>query len=177
MFRYLLPLMVFIGIVILFVAGLQRDPGIVPSPFIGKPVPVFELAELGSPDTLLGSDDMRGGVSLLNIWASWCLPCRHEHPFLLELADSSEVRIYGLNYKDQQQDALDWLEELGDPYHKIFFDAEGSAAIDLGAYGVPETFVLDSNNIIHYKHIGPINRQTMDEIILPLIKKLRDTQS
>ena len=160
--------------VLLFVFGLQNDPSIVPSPFIDKPVPVFTLPELRDPNTNLTSENLKGDVSLLNIWATWCIPCRQEHPLLVELAKDKGVKIYGLNYKDVRQDAIAWLEKLGDPYTGVFFDEAGATGIDLGVYGVPETVVLDKNGIIRYKHIGPLTKEIISEVILPVIRELKE---
>lgn len=174
MFRYLAPFIIFTGLVLLFVFGLHNDPKIVPSPFIDKPVPVFELAGLKDPSVNLSSDLMKGDVALLNVWATWCIPCRQEHPLLVELA-ASNVIIYGLNYKDVRTDAVAWLDKLGDPYQQVFFDESGAVGIDLGVYGVPETFVLDAEGIIRYKHIGPLTADKIKEVIQPIINELKGT--
>ncbi len=172
MLKYFLPLMVLVCLVALFLFGLQNDPRLVPSPFIGKPVPEFILPRLDAHTTLVKSEDLRGDTSLINIWATWCIPCRQEHPLLMDLAKESDVKIYGLNYKDDIEDAKNWLVELGDPYDLVLVDEDGRVGIDLGAYGVPETFVVDREGIIHYKHVGPLNKQVMDETIYPMIKEL-----
>jgi cytochrome c biogenesis protein CcmG/thiol:disulfide interchange protein DsbE len=112
----------------------------------------------------------------LNIWATWCIPCRQEHPLLVDLMKSTNVKIYGLNYKDVRQDAITWLEKLGDPYTRVYFDEAGAAGIDLGVYGVPETFVLDKTGIVRYKHVGPLTREVIDEVILPLTADLQGMQ-
>jgi cytochrome c biogenesis protein CcmG, thiol:disulfide interchange protein DsbE len=174
MFKYLAPLFVFFGLVILFLFGLQNDPRLVPSPFIDKPVPEFELPTLADPSISFSSVSMKGEVALLNIWATWCIPCRDEHPLLIDLANKSDVRIYGLNYKDVREDAILWLDELGDPYDQVFFDNEGKTGIDLGVYGVPETFILDRGGIIRYKHVGPVTQALMAETILPIIDLLKE---
>jgi cytochrome c biogenesis protein CcmG/thiol:disulfide interchange protein DsbE len=172
MFKYFVPLLIFIGLVVLFMLGLQNDPKLVPSPFIGKPVPEFALPRLDQPTTVLKSTDLIGDTALINIWATWCIPCRQEHPLLMDLAKNSDVKIYGLNYKDVRNDALVWLEQLGNPYDFVLVDEDGRVGIDLGAYGVPETFVIDRHGIIHYKHVGPLNEHVMAEIIIPLIGEL-----
>lgn len=176
MAKYLVPLAVFFGLIVFFIIGLQNDPRVVPSPFIDKPLPDISLPRLDQADASISSADLRGEVALLNIWATWCIPCRQEHPLLVDLADRSDVRIYGLNYKDVRVDALDWLEKLGNPYDDVFFDEAGRAGIDLGVYGVPETFVLDRNNIIRYKHIGPLTEDVIENSIIPLISKLNAAQ-
>ena len=177
MIRYLLPLVLFIGLVILFIFGLQNDPRHVPSPLIDKPAPTFNLPTLHRPDKSIHIEDLKGKVSLINIWASWCAACRTEHPVLVEAVNNTDLNLYGFNYKDKREDALTWLENLGNPYIESAFDAAGTTGIDYGVYGVPETFVLDKNGIIRYKHIGPINQAQLDNIIIPLIKKLEATQS
>ncbi len=177
MIRYLLPLGLFIGLIILFVFGLQNDPRRVPSPLIGKPAPIFNLPTLESADVKLRLDDLKGKVSLINVWASWCAACRIEHPLLIDAANKNALNLYGLNYKDKREDARRWLHQLGDPYIKSAFDQSGKTGIDYGVYGVPETFVLDDAGIIRYKHIGPLSKQDMDDIILPLIKQLEATAS
>ncbi len=177
MFRYLTPFFALVGLVWLFIFGLQNDPAIVPSPLIDKPVPAFQLGQLRDQEEILDSSMMKGEVAVLNVWASWCLPCRHEHPYIVSLTEDYGIKVYGLNYKDDRGDAINWLKEMGDSYYRIFYDGQGAAGIELGVYGVPETFILDSNGIIKYKHIGPINRESMDEVILPLIKRLQEDVS
>jgi cytochrome c biogenesis protein CcmG/thiol:disulfide interchange protein DsbE len=173
MARYLLPFFVFIGLVLLFIFGLHNDPKVVPSPFIDKPLPAFSLPSLKDASVTLASDSMQGEVALLNVWATWCLPCRQEHPLLVDLARNSAVKIYGLNYKDVRADAIDWLGKLGDPYQQVFFDEQGNTGIDLGVYGVPETFVVDAQGIVRYKHIGPLNAESIRDVIRPIIDELK----
>lgn len=173
MLRYLIPFFIFAGLVLLFVFGLHNDPRIVPSPFIDKPVPLFTAPALKDTSVTLSSADLKGEVALLNVWATWCLPCRQEHPLLVELARDQEIKIYGLNYKDVREDAIAWLAQLGDPYAEVFFDATGTAGIDLGVYGVPETFVLDRDGIIRYKHIGPLSKEAITDIVLPFVEELQ----
>jgi cytochrome c biogenesis protein CcmG/thiol:disulfide interchange protein DsbE len=173
MIRYTLPLVIFIALVFLFIFGLHNDPRRVPSPLIDKPVPVFELPLLHRPEITLRSEDLRGEVALINVWASWCVSCRYEHPLLVNLAQSSDLKIYGLNYKDERNEALMWLKQLGNPYVESIFDQQGRVGIDFGVYGVPETFILDQDGIIRYKHIGPISQEDLDKIILPLVQQLK----
>lgn len=171
--RYLLPLALF-GVLVLFLAiGLSIDPKLVPSPLIDKPLPAFNLPKLKTPDDNITSNDFHGDVVLLNVWASWCVSCRVEHPLLVELSKNDEMMIYGLNYKDRRNDAMQWLKKFGDPYRASAFDEHGLTGIDLGVYGVPETYIMDRSGIIRYKHIGPITREALDDTILPLIVKLR----
>lgn len=178
MIRYLLPLGLFIGLIIIFIYGLQHDPRHVPSPLIDKPAPTFILPTLHSAENNIQLDDLKGKVSLINVWASWCVACRTEHPILVEAtSNNNELNLYGLNYKDKRDDALQWLQQLGNPYIESAFDESGSIGIDYGVYGVPETFVLDKNGIIRYKHIGPVNKQQLETIILPLVKELESQQS
>ncbi len=169
MTRYLTPLFLFLALVGLFAIGLGMDPRRVPSPFIGKPAPAFDLPQLHDADQRLTQDMLRGRPVLLNVWASWCVECRHEHGLLVQLATKHNVPIYGLNYKDARADALRWLEEFGNPYVISAADMDGKVGIDYGVYGVPETFVLDAGGIIRYKHIGALTEQVVRETILPLL--------
>ncbi len=173
MIRYLLPLAIFLGLVVLLVVGLHHDPSVIPSPLIDKPAPAFTLPTLHAPDKTIGLQDLRGGVSVLNVWASWCVECRHEHPQLLELAKDQGIRLIGLNYKDDRAEALAWLKSNGDPYSTSAFDEAGRAGMDYGVYGVPETFIIDRDGVIRYKHIGPIDARTLAEEIRPLLERLR----
>ena len=177
MIRYLLPLVLFIGLVIFFIIYLQNDPSIVPSPLIDKPAPAFNLPKLHSPETNIQLDDLKGKVSLLNVWASWCAACVTEHPVFVKAAKTYNLNLYGLNYKDKREDAINWLEKLGDPYIDSAFDEAGTTGINYGVYGVPETFVLDKDGIIRYKHIGPVNKEQLETIILPLIRQLESAAS
>jgi len=171
--RYLLPLFIFIALVILLAVGLSLDPRKVPSPFIGKPAPAFNLPQLHDDSKIIKPADFKGHVWLLNVWASWCVSCRQEHPLLMELANSKQVPVYGLNYKDDQADAILWLKQWGNPYQASAFDSAGGTGIDWGVYGVPETFVIDKDGIIRHKHIGALKRSDLDETIMPLVKKLQ----
>ncbi len=172
MLRYSLPLLLFASLVVLFIFGLQNDPSRVPSPLIDKPAPDFNLPTLHDENKLIGLQDLQGQVTLINVWASWCAACRIEHPLLVNAAKTEQLAIYGLNYKDQRGDALNWLQQLGDPYIESAFDQTGATGIDYGVYGVPETFILDKQGFIRYKHIGPIEPDQLDNIILPLVRKL-----
>jgi cytochrome c biogenesis protein CcmG/thiol:disulfide interchange protein DsbE len=170
--RYIIPLAVFVALVVLFRIGLNYNPQIVPSPLIDKPAPAFTLPSLRDNTSIIKSTDLQGHAVLLNVWASWCIECRNEQPVLMEFKQKLKVPIYGLNYKDTRTDALQWLSQYGDPYIENAFDQNGRVGIDYGVYGVPETFVLDRNGIIRYKHIGPVTQQAMEDIILPLLNKL-----
>jgi cytochrome c biogenesis protein CcmG/thiol:disulfide interchange protein DsbE len=171
--RYLIPLAIFLVLVVFLGIGLGLNPREVPSPLIGKPTPPFELAQLHQPDQRFASKDMLGKVWLLNVWASWCVSCREEHPVLLQLAKSNVVPIYGLNYKDKQPDALAWLQQFGDPYNVSIVDRDGRVGLDYGVYGVPETFVIDKTGVVRYKQIGPVTSKALEDKILPLLRKLQ----
>ena len=173
--RWSLPLAIFAVIVAFLFVGLFRDPREVPSPLIGKPAPAFALAQLHEPGKTLTTADMRGQVWLLNVWASWCVSCRVEHPLLVDLAKANVVPVIGLAYKDKPEDGLAWLAANGDPYKLSIVDRDGRVGIDFGVYGVPETFVIDKSGIIRYKQIGPLTPQALDGTILPLVRKLQQS--
>lgn len=170
--RYLVPLILFLLLAGLLYRGLSLDPKIVPSPLIGKPMPAFSLPRLDDPAVTISDSDLKGHVSLLNIWATWCVSCRAEHETLLDLARTGKVAIYGLNYKDNRPDAQRWLRQLGNPYVANAFDEDGRTGIDWGVYGAPETFIMDKQGIIRHKHIGPLTGPVIASEILPLIAKL-----
>ena len=170
--RYLIPLGIFVVLVPFLAVGLRLNPREVPSPLINKPAPSFTLPQLQEPERSLSLEDMRGKVWLLNVWASWCVACREEHPVLVEFAKTGVVPIYGLNYKDQRGDALAWLGQFGNPYALSVADLEGTVGIDYGVYGVPETFVIDKKGMIRYKQIGPVTPEALRSKILPLVRKL-----
>lgn len=170
---YLLPLLAFLAIAAWFAAGLSRDPSRIPSALIDRPMPAFALpavADSGVPG--MATADLRGHVTLVNVFASWCVPCRSEHPILLRLAHEPNVVLYGIDYKDPPADGAKFLHEFGNPYAAIGADTDGRAGIDLGVYGVPETFVVDRDGRIRHKQVGPITPQTLQETILPLIAQL-----
>jgi len=173
MIRYLIPFAVFVALVVFLGIGLGLNPREVPSPLLGKPAPAFQLAQLQRPDLKSTQQDMQGKVWLLNVWASWCVSCREEHPLLLELAKSNVVSIHGLNYKDKRDDALAWLKQFGDPYNLSISDSDGRVGIDYGVYGVPETFVIDKFGVICDKIIGPVTRENLSARVLPLVQKLQ----
>jgi cytochrome c biogenesis protein CcmG/thiol:disulfide interchange protein DsbE len=170
--RYVIPLVIFVIVIVFLAIGLGHDPHEVPSPLINKPAPAFRLAQLKDPGKTFSSQEMQGRVWLLNVWASWCVSCREEHPLLLEYARSGAIPIYGLNYKDKGDDALSWLTELGDPYVLSVADSDGRVGIDYGVYGAPETYLIDRNGIIRFKHIGPVTPDVWEQKILPLAKEL-----
>ena len=171
--RFLIPLAIFIVLVGFLAIGLKLDPREVPSPLIGKPAPDFKLALLSDPAKQLSPADLRGKVWLFNVWASWCASCRQEHEVLLDLAKQGSVPIYGMDYKDQPGDAQAVLNRYGNPYVETVVDLDGRAGIDYGVYGVPETYLIDRNGIIRYKHTGPLTREGLDKKILPLVKELQ----
>jgi cytochrome c biogenesis protein CcmG/thiol:disulfide interchange protein DsbE len=167
-----IPLAAFLAIAAFLAVGLTRDPREVPSPFIDKPAPAFRIERLADAKTPFSPEDMRGKVWLLNVWASWCVSCRQEHPLLVDMSKRNVVPIVGLNYKDKREDGLKWLARFGDPYALSAYDVDGLVGIDYGVYGVPETFVIDKQGVIRYKQIGPITPEALEKTILPLIRKL-----
>lgn len=173
--RYAVPLGIFLLLVLLLGVGLTLNPRLVPSPLVDKPLPSFELTTVMDPELRFSNEDLRGRVSLLNVWATWCIPCRDEHPVLVGIATRGEAVIYGLNYKDSREKARNWLRSLGDPYQKSGFDPTGRAGIDLGVYGVPETFIVDAEGTVVYKHIGPIDEKIWREQLQPRVKQATET--
>ena len=171
--RFALPLALFLGLVFFLWKGLSLNPREIPSPLVDKPVPQFSLPQLHAPDKSLSASDLKGQVWLLNVWGSWCVSCRVEHPLLVQLEKSGLVPIYGLNWKDRREDAVTWLNKFGDPYKASLADVDGRVAIDFGVYGAPETFVIDKQGIIRLKHIGPLSPEAVRDTILPLIEKLK----
>src|SRR6185295_4040412 len=153
--------------------GLSRDPREVPSPLIGKPAPACVLKQLAEPTKTLGPADLKGNVWLLNVWASWCVSCREEHPLLVELGRAKIVPLVGLAYKDDPAAGLRWLRDNGDPYSVSVIDRDGAVGLDWGVYGVPETFVVDKSGTIRYKQIGPLTAEALETKILPLIRELQ----
>jgi cytochrome c biogenesis protein CcmG, thiol:disulfide interchange protein DsbE len=174
MWRYAVPAVVFVVLAALLAVGLTRDPTRVPSPFIDNPAPAFTLPDLHDPDSVVSNADFAGEVMLFNVWASWCIACRDEHPLFVDLVEEHGIPILGLNYKDERPDALAWLERFGDPYLRSGHDFAGDVGIDWGVYGVPETFVIDRQGKVRYKHIGAIDESTVNDTLLPLIRRLRD---
>jgi cytochrome c biogenesis protein CcmG/thiol:disulfide interchange protein DsbE len=170
--KFAIPLAIFVALLGFFAVGLMRDPREVPSPFIGKPAPAFRLAQLHDERRGFSPGDMKGKVWLLNVWASWCASCRVEHPLLVELARRKVVPIVGLNYKDQREDGKQWLAKHGDPYSLSVHDVDGRVGIEYGVYGAPETFVIDKQGVIRYKHIGPLTPESLEAKILPLLRDL-----
>ena len=170
--RYLLPLGIFVLLIFLLGIGLSLNPREVPSPLIGKPAPAFQLPQLHDPAKTFSPKELQGKVWVLNVWASWCVACRDEHPVLTALARSGIAPVYGLNYKDKRHEAIEWLRRYGDPYQASLIDADGRVGIDYGVYGVPETYVIDKQGVIRYKRIGPVTPDIVQSKVAPLIAEL-----
>ena len=171
--KFLIPLALF-GVLVVFLAmGLGLDPHEVPSPLVNKPAPAFKVPQLEQPELQFAAEDMKGQVWLFNVWASWCVACRQEHPVLMQFARQKLVPIVGLAYKDQRKDALGVLKRSGNPYDINAFDADGRVGIDYGVYGVPESYLIDKAGVIRYKHIGPITAEALEKTIIPLINELK----
>ena len=190
--KFLWPLIGFVVLVILLAVGLNLNPRDVPSPLVGKPAPAFNLPVVAGPAKNFGPKDMQGQVWLLNVWASWCVSCRQEHPLLVEFSKKSAVPLIGLNYKEVRGDgdfdmkkiaaaeekrlgllrANQWLTKHGDPYRLSVLDLDGRVGIDYGVYGVPETYVIDKTGVIRLKHTGPITPEVLKKTLLPLIAEL-----
>ncbi len=170
--KFLVPLAIFLLLAGFLAYGLKLNPREVPSPLVGKPAPAFRVAQLQAPDASFGTEDMRGQVWLLNVWASWCVSCRQEHPLLVDLGRRGVVPVVGLNYKDAPADAMGYLAQHGNPYTTIAVDPNGAVGFDYGVYGTPETFLIDRDGVIRYKHIGPLTREKFDRVLMPMIAEL-----
>jgi cytochrome c biogenesis protein CcmG/thiol:disulfide interchange protein DsbE len=170
--RFILPLAVFLVLAGFLAVGLKLDPRAVPSPLINKPAPAFVLPRLDDASKTMRREDLLGKAWVLNVWASWCGPCRDEHPEVLALARGKYAPIVGLNYKDARDDARGWLQQLGDPYTVSLSDSDGRTGINYGVYGVPETFVIDKGGVIRFKHVGPLTAAVVQTRIVPLLKEL-----
>jgi len=173
--RYLIPLFVVLVLGVFLYRGLHLNPREVPSPFINKPAPDFTLKRLHDMNSTFSNKDMLGKVWLLNVWASWCVACREEHPVLIGMSRRHMVPIYGLNYKDTQRDADNWLTQHGDPYVLNAVDDKGNVGINYGVYGVPETFLIDKQGIIRHKVIGPISYSELQNCVMPIVNELNKT--
>ncbi len=167
--RFLLPAIAFAVLVGFFVVGLQRKPGEIPSPLIGKQAPAFSLESLADPARKVGTADFRGRPWVLNVWATWCGGCRQEHAALLDIARANRVPIVGLNWRDDRALALRWLSQLGNPYVTVAYDPEGRAAIDWGVYGAPETFLIDAGGRVIRKQIGELTTEAWERDFVPLL--------
>lgn len=174
---FVLPLAVFCVIAIFLGIGLTLNPREVPSPLIGRQAPEFELPPVQGRTLGLSSRDLKGQVQLVNVFASWCAPCRQEHPLLLELQKSGLAPIQGLNYKDAPDDAARWLDRLVDPYTRTGADIDGKVSIDWGVYGVPETFIIDREGRVAFKHVGPLTPQVIADKVRPLVNRLKASGS
>jgi cytochrome c biogenesis protein CcmG/thiol:disulfide interchange protein DsbE len=173
-FLFLVPLALFAVVGVFLAIGLTQDPSTLPSVLVGKPAPQFTLPPLDGRDGHgLARSDLGGQPMLVNVFASWCVPCRIEHPVLERMAERDGVVIQGINYKDRPEDAKAWLAEMGDPYRNLGADRDGRVAIDWGVYGVPETYVIDKDGRVAYRHVGPVQPRDVEEKILPLLEKLK----
>ncbi|MEL6869075.1 MAG: DsbE family thiol:disulfide interchange protein [Pseudomonadota bacterium] len=172
MVRFIVPLGIFLALTGLFVVGLKNDPTYIPSPLLAQPLPSFTLASLADPNEQVKSTDLGGRPTLLNVWGSWCYNCRVEHDFLMQLTRNGVIDIYGLNWKDPRADAQAWLARYGDPYVASGHDEEGRVAIDFGVYGAPETFLIDGDGTIVYKHIGPLSADIWANDFAPRLAQL-----
>ncbi|TDG13903.1 DsbE family thiol:disulfide interchange protein [Seongchinamella unica] len=169
--KLFLPLILFVVLALFLMRGLSLDPKELPSALIDKPFPVFTLPALGR-DELLDKEAVTGEVALFNVWATWCVSCRVEHPYLTQLAGQG-VAIYGINYKDEDTAALGWLRELGDPYIASIADREGTLGLDLGVYGAPETYLVDADGLVRYRHVGVVDQRVWGTILQPLYQQLQ----
>jgi cytochrome c biogenesis protein CcmG/thiol:disulfide interchange protein DsbE len=169
----LVPFAAFAGIAVVLAVGLTLNPREIPSPLIGKPIPRFELPPVQGRTLGLASAHLKGEVSIVNVFASWCVSCKEEHPVFMQMKREGLLPIHGLNYKDRPEDAEKWLGEMGDPYTRTGADLDGRVAIDWGVYGVPETFLIDRQGRIAYKHIGPVTPKLLEETLRPMIARLR----
>lgn len=170
--RFIIPFLIFAFIVFFLWRGLFLKPNLIPSPLIGKSAPSFQLKQLTDAHKKTTEKDFLGHITLVNVWATWCVTCRAEHDFLIKLSNHQNLMLYGLNYKDNAEKANKWLSVLGNPYQIVAFDPEGKVAIDWGVYGTPETFILDKKGIVRYKHIGPLSMDVWERDLQPIIRKL-----
>jgi cytochrome c biogenesis protein CcmG/thiol:disulfide interchange protein DsbE len=173
MSRYLLPLIGVVVLIPILILGLQSDPSELPSQFIGKSAPQFDLPTLGNPQQRISTADLTGQVSVVNIWATWCVGCRAEHDFLMRLFRENSIPIYAINWRDNSADALNWLAQLGDPYVASGFDEDGRVGIDWGVYGAPETFLINAEGQVVYRFTGPLSSVFWEQEFVPRIAELR----
>jgi len=171
--KYVLPGLVFALLLVVFYRGLFLNPREVPSPLIGKPAPEFQLEELSRPEEQFATSDMLGRPAVLNVWATWCAGCRQEHGFLMQLARSGEVPLYGMNYRDEREPALEWLKRLGNPYEKTAYDPDGMGSLDWGVYGAPETFLISPDGTVVHKHLGPLTPDVWNRDFRPRIASMQ----
>lgn len=170
--RFMLPLIAVVVLIPILILGLNTDPSKLPSPYIGKPAPQFELPGLKDPSMTVSTADLKGRTTLVNIWATWCVGCRAEHQYLMQLAEQGTIPIYGINWRDTRVQALNWLAQLGDPYVASGFDADARVGIDWGAYGAPETFLVSPEGIVLYRFAGPLNQAIWEREFLPRIAEI-----
>ena len=170
--RFALPLVAVILFIPLLILGLKNDPRALPSQYIGKPAPRFSLPTLKDPSRTISAANLKGDVSVVNIWGTWCVGCAQEHDFLMELAEQDGITIYGINWKDKREDALRWLQQLGDPYVMSGSDLEGRVGIDWGVYGAPESFLVNPEGFVVYRHAGPLDRRIWEAEFAPRIAKM-----
>jgi cytochrome c biogenesis protein CcmG/thiol:disulfide interchange protein DsbE len=173
---YFAPIAAFAALAVMLGWGLTRDPSAIPSPLVGKLVPQFSLSPVKGRTLGLSSADLVGEPSIVNVFASWCVECRIEHPLIMQMQARAVAPIHGLNYKDHPEDAARWLNTFGDPYARTGADLDGRVAIDWGAYGVPETFVIGADGRIAFKHIGPLTAEVVERTVIPLIDRLKQSQ-
>ncbi len=171
-FKALAPLLLFGGLILAFAIGLTRDPRVLPSQLINKPFPEFELTGVYD-DTPVSLADLKGEVSLVNVFGSWCVACLQEHPLLMDLARTDQVRVVGINWRDDRDKARQWLNRHGDPYELLIYDPHSTLVIDLGITGAPETFIVDQDGMVRYKHVGIITPELWKETMRPIIRSLR----
>jgi cytochrome c biogenesis protein CcmG/thiol:disulfide interchange protein DsbE len=176
MSRFLIPLVVFALLIAVFVVGLGRDPSQLPSPLLDKPAPQFDLPSLLHPEQRVTTQDFGGEVALVNVWATWCVGCRQEHNFLLQLSKADVLPIYGLNWRDNGPEARRWLQQLGDPYVATAYDEDGRVGIDWGVYGAPETFLIAADGTVLYKQLGPLSWGVWQENFVPLLEAQEQLQ-
>jgi len=176
MSRYLVPLIAFAILIPVFVIGLGKDPSRLPSPLLQKPAPQFELPSVTDPSKTVGSASFENQMAVINVWATWCVGCRQEHGFLMQLAQSGTIPIYGLNWRDNQAEAQRFLQQLGNPYVDSAFDEDGRVGIDWGVYGAPETFLVAADGTVLFKQLGPLNPSLWEQNFVPLIEAARNTQ-
>jgi cytochrome c biogenesis protein CcmG/thiol:disulfide interchange protein DsbE len=176
MSRFLIPLVIFALLIAVFVVGLGRDPSQLPSPLLEKPAPQFDLPSLLDPEQRVTTQDFNGEVALVNVWATWCVGCRQEHNFLLQLAKADVLPIYGLNWRDNGPEARRWIQQLGDPYVATAYDQDGRVGIDWGVYGAPETFLIAADGTVLYKQLGPLSWGLWEENFVPLLEAQEQLQ-
>lgn len=169
---FALPLIIFVALAVVLGLGLSNDPKVLPSALLNKPLPPFNTPKLLTPEQTVNQNDLKGQIALINVWATWCPSCKQEHAFLNQLKQRGVV-IYGVNYKDERQGAIEWLNQYGDPYVLNVFDERGQLGVDLGVYGAPETFLIDANGIIQHRHAGPLHDAVWLKEFVPRIEQLK----